>query len=91
MKVQAIVTTAMLATLSMGASASPECTSAAKEHWMPEATMKQQLEADGYAIHKFKTTRGNCYEIYGRDKGGEKVEIYFNPVDGRVVKEKRES
>ena len=38
---------------------------------------------------KFKTTKGNCYEIYGKDKAGQKVEIYYNPVDGSIVKEKR--
>lgn len=29
---------------------------------------------------------GNCYEIYGFDKEENKVEIYFNFVDGSIVK-----
>jgi hypothetical protein len=36
-------------------------------------------------------TDGNCYEIYGKNKQGQKVEVYFNPVDGKVVKTKTES
>ena len=31
-------------------------------------------------------TEGNCYEIYGFDKDGKKVEIYFDPVSGKPVK-----
>ena len=40
-----------------------------------------------YKIKNFKVTAGNCYEIYGWDKAGKKVEIYFNPVTGAKVKE----
>jgi hypothetical protein len=39
----------------------------------------------GYEIKKFKVTGGNCYEIYGYDKDKRKVEIYFDPVSGKVV------
>ena len=76
-----------LATLSTAAMAGPECTNEPKDKWMPEASMKQKLEADGYRIKVFKTTKGNCYEIYGWDKQNQKVEIYFNPVDGKIVKQ----
>jgi hypothetical protein len=48
-----------------------------------------KLLAQGYKINEFKVTGGNCYEIYGFDKDENKVEIYFNPVDGSVVKEER--
>lgn len=89
MKVQYAIATIALATVSMAAVAGPDCTSADKAEWMSEGAMKQQIEADGYSIDKFKTTSGNCYEIYGRDKDGKKVEIYFNPVDGSIVKERR--
>jgi len=47
--------------------------------------MKSKIEKEGYRIKTFKVS-GNCYEIYGFDKEGRKVEIYFNPVDGAVVK-----
>ena len=40
---------------------------------------------DGYTIKTFKVS-GNCYEIYGFAKDGKKVEIYFNPVDGSIIK-----
>jgi hypothetical protein len=40
-----------------------------------------------FKIKKFKQL-GSCYEIYGTNKEGKKVEIYYNPVDGSVVNEK---
>jgi len=76
--------------LSPAAFAGPDCTSADQSEWQDQDAFKQSLESDGYKIKKFKVTSGNCYEIYGWDKDGKKVEIYFNPVDGEIVKAKIE-
>ena len=67
--------------------AKKECTTEPKEKWMSEEAFKAKVEAEGYKIRKFKQP-GTCYEIYGTDKEGKKVEIYFNPVDGSIVKAK---
>ncbi|MGE0099898.1 MAG: PepSY domain-containing protein [Hydrogenophaga sp.] len=67
--------------------ASPTCT-APREGWKPEAAFKKDLEAQGYRIKNFKVTKGNCYEIYGTDKAGKKVEIYFDPVSGKALEQK---
>ena len=71
------------------AMAGPECTTAPKAQWMSEAAMRAKIEKEGYTIKTFKVS-GNCYEIYGFTKEGKKVEIYFNPVDGSVVKKEVE-
>lgn len=76
------------AAFSASAVASPQCTEAPRDKWMPEAVMKQKVLDQGYTIKVFQVT-GNCYEIYGKDKDGNKVEIYFDPTDGRIVKSKR--
>ncbi len=65
--------------------AKKNCTTEPKEKWMTEADFKKKVEADGYKIRKFKTP-GSCYEIYGTNKEGKKVEVYFNPVDASIVK-----
>ena len=81
---------AFLATGLLGSGAvlaAPDCTSAPRDAWMTEAAMKQQVLDGGYTIDKFKVS-GNCYEIYGNDAQGRKVEIYFDPTDGRVVKQR---
>lgn len=66
--------------------AKKNCTDQPKEKWMTEADFKKKVEDLGYKIRKFKQP-GSCYEIYGTNKEGQKVEVYFNPVDLTVVKE----
>lgn len=68
------------------AHAKKNCTNEPEEKWMQESEFRKKLEAEGYKISKFKQP-GTCYEIYGTNKDGKKVEIYFNPVDGSIVKE----
>lgn len=66
-----------------------DCTKEAKDKWKDQTQFQESLKAEGYKINVFKVTAGNCYEIYGWDKAGKKVEIYFNPVNGSIVKETR--
>lgn len=77
------ITIALIATSS--AYAKKECTTEPKDKWMSEADFKAKMEAEGYTIKKFKQP-GTCYEIYATNKEGQKVEIYFNPVDASIVK-----
>lgn len=76
-----------LALFATPALAAPPCTDAPKDKWLPQQEMKSRIVADGYKIKKFKVD-GSCYEIYGWDKDSKKVEIYFNPVSGEIVKRK---
>ncbi|NCN41726.1 PepSY domain-containing protein [bacterium] len=68
------------------AHAKKSCTDQPKDKWMTEEAFKSKVEGQGYKIRKFKQP-GTCYEIYGTNKEGQKVEVYFNPVDASVVKE----
>ncbi|PHV09823.1 PepSY domain-containing protein [Chitinimonas sp. BJB300] len=78
----------LLATALVSAAiASPKCTPIAPAGWMPVTAFQQKLKQEGYQVHKIKATH-SCYEIYGRDKAGKKVKVYFNPVNGSVVKTK---
>jgi hypothetical protein len=82
---------ALLTALAMGgmmAHAKKDCTDQPKEKWMKEEDFKKKMEAEGYKIRKFKQS-GNCYEIYGTNSQGQDVEIYFDPVDGKIKKEKK--
>lgn len=72
--------------MALPAMAKKECTTEPKEKWMKIEDFKKKVtEEMGYTIAKFKTP-GTCYEIYGKNKEGKNVEIYFNPVDASVVK-----
>ena len=78
---------ALLALAAGAAAASPTC-NVPKEQWMKESEFKAKLEQQGYKIKTFKVTKGNCYEIYGNDKDGKKVEIYFDPATAAVLQQK---
>lgn len=71
--------------LPIGAHAGATCEAHPKSEWASETTLKQTLEEEGYTIKKFKVD-GNCYEIYGRNKAGKKVEIYFDTKTLAIVK-----
>lgn len=75
-----IATTAVAFTAST-AFAEPSC-NVPKEKWMKEADFKAKAEGEGYKIKTFKVNGGKCYEIYGTDKAGKKVEAWFDPETG---------
>jgi hypothetical protein len=72
-------------TLSTSAFASAKCPAHPKSEWLPADEARSRIEAQGYKIRKFKVD-GQCYEIYGHDKNGKKVEIYFDTKTLEVVK-----
>lgn len=80
----------LVATSLVGATAHAKknCTDQPKEKWMKEDDFKKAKEAEGYKIRKFKQP-GTCYEIYGTNSQGQDVEIYFDPVDGKIIKEEK--
>jgi hypothetical protein len=65
--------------------AAANCPAYPKEEWAAESNLKEALDAEGYTIKKFKID-GNCYEMYGRNKEGKKVEIYFDMKTLAIVK-----
>ena len=74
---------------SSAALADANCPEAPNDTWLSEADMKKKVADMGYTHDIFKVS-GNCYEIYGKNKDGKEVEVYFNPVDGSIVKEEVE-
>ncbi len=85
-------TTTALAAIALlfagAASAGPRCSDGPDSNWIPAEQMQQQIRDQGYQIKTFKTTSGGCYEIYGWDEAERKVEIYFHPVSGEIIKQK---
>ena len=73
--------------LSATAFAGPTC-NVPEDKWMKEADFKTMIEGQGYKIKTFKVSKGKCYEIYGTDKAGKKVEIYFDPSTGAPLESK---
>ena len=84
---KALMLSVVAVLVSGAALAGPAC-NVPKEKWLPEAGFKKDLEAQGYQIKTFKVSKGQCYEIYGFDKAGQKVEIYFDPATGKPIESK---
>ncbi len=67
--------------------AGPTC-DVPKDQWMKESDFRARVQEQGFEIKTFKVSKGQCYEIYGFDKAGQKVEIYFNPATAAVIERK---
>jgi hypothetical protein len=86
-------TFALLAAFTVSATlhASANCPNVPEAQWMHILDMQKKIVNEyGFAIKKFQTD-GHCYEIYGwglsaDGKKFEKIEVYFNPVTGEIVK-----
>lgn len=82
----AVLSLTMLATTTVWAG--PKCEKP-QEKWMKEEVFRKNVEAQGYTIKTFKVSSGKCYEIYGHDKAGKRVEIYFDPETAGVLEMKQ--
>lgn len=64
--------------LAMPAFASDDICHVAKSDWRPVEELKSELEAKGWTVSNVKEDDG-CYEVYGKDADGQRVEIFFDP------------
>jgi hypothetical protein len=71
--------TAALAALTgaSAASAAPAC-NVDKAEWQTEQALRDKLGAMSWTINNVKIDNG-CFEVYGTDDKGQKVEVYFDP------------
>ncbi len=82
-----IVLAAGVLLVAQSAIAGPQC-NVPKANWQDPVKFQEQLKSAGYDIKTFKVSKGQCYEIYGFDKSGQRVEIYFDPETGKPVQTK---
>jgi hypothetical protein len=54
------------------------CDSGPKESWQSQEKLTQDLTARGWKVNRIKVD-GNCYEVYGTNEKGQRVEAYFHP------------
>lgn len=59
------------------ATAGPEC-KVPSDKWMKESDFKFHLKRKGYLIKTIIVVKG-CYEVYGLDPLGRRIQIRFNP------------
>ena len=70
-----------LAALSTPASATGKmtCDAGPQSGWKSQQQLEQTLTKQGWQVRKSKVD-GGCYEVYGTDPQGNRVEAYFHPV-----------
>lgn len=73
------------AALSIGAAAAPAAATgkmtcdAPQAQWKKITALEASLKKQGWQVRKSKVD-GGCYEVYGTDPQGNRVEAYFHPV-----------
>ena len=60
------------------------CTKEPKASWQPASAAEAAATAAGYEVRKSKV-EGSCYEVYGVNKQGKLFELFYNPVDLKLV------
>jgi hypothetical protein len=54
--------------------------------WQPKEALQKKLEGEGWSIKTIKIDEG-CYEVYGKDAAGNRMETYFDPKSFEVKKQ----
>ena len=54
------------------------CEPIPKDQWKPQADLERKLTDMGWKVSRVKVENG-CYEVYGTDAKGGKVEVFFHP------------
>ena len=69
----------LITTTSAGATGLATCESGPKDGWQASTKLEQMLKDKGWTVRRIKED-GGCYEVYGLDEKGQRVEAYFHPV-----------
>lgn len=77
------------ATSASAGDASRACTTAPESQWLKIADIQAKVEAQGYQVRKAKLKKG-CGEIYATDKAGQRVELFVDPTDAKIVQTKKD-
>jgi hypothetical protein len=79
---------ALFAAASAQATGLATCDSGPREAWQPQAKLEKLLVEQKWQVRRIKVD-GGCYEVYGINDKGERVEAYFHPVTLAPVPTKR--
>ncbi|MEP7156019.1 MAG: PepSY domain-containing protein [Betaproteobacteria bacterium] len=77
----AVVVTAVTASifsLTAAAHGDVKCDSLPKSEWKKQIDLQKKLTDEGWKVRQVKT-ENNCYEVYGFDEKGNRVEAFFHP------------
>ncbi|MES2229746.1 MAG: PepSY domain-containing protein [Pseudomonadota bacterium] len=84
MKRQLLTLCLTLATAGAFAQHAERCDPIPKAEWKPQAELERKLKNEGWTISRVKIENG-CYEVYGKNAAGRKMETFFHPKTFEVV------
>lgn len=76
-----VITTALAIPVGVNATGLHECEETERASWLSQADLTDKLEAQGWSVRRVKED-GGCWEVYGANPEGLRVEGYFHPVTG---------
>lgn len=76
-----------LAAGSAGAHGDVKCPAYPRSEWRPHTELQQKLTSEGWEIRRMERS-ATCYEVYGKDPRGKRVEAFFDPKTFERVEEK---
>lgn len=84
-----IAAAALLALAATGAHAHGNvvCPTYPKSEWRPHTELNDKLVKEGWTVRRMELTP-TCYEVYGKDPQGKRVEAFFDPKTLERVEEK---
>ena len=77
----AALTVLLLLPVGAGATGIHQCEETDKAAWLSATEVTEQLEAAGWSV-RFVKEDGGCWEVYGTNPDGQRVEGYFHPITG---------
>ena len=84
-RIAALVVTAAASTV--WAHGDVQCPKYPKTEWQPHTALQEKLVKDGWTVRRMELTP-TCYEVYGKDPQGKRVEAFFDPKTLERVEEK---
>ena len=87
--ISTVLAAAFATTLGAGAALASDRCNTPQGEWQPQQALQQKLEGEGWKVKKIKVEDG-CYEVYGTDTKGNRMESYYDPKTFTVVKSKSE-
>jgi len=62
---------------------------APRDQWLPLDQIEQSLRSQGYEVHELEIDDGR-YEVEAIDPDGRRVELYIDPLTGKILRTERD-
>ena len=79
----AVLSFTLVVPFGAGATGIHQCEATDTSKWLSKQQLTKKLEAKGWSV-RFIKKDGGCWEVYGTNPDGLRVEGYFHPITGQA-------